>query len=150
MGQRGRPLSIYDKFSVCSKHKNRSNVWWDLSEAWLRSGSLAQGSEEMQEWQIIAAGDWSCSLYAVLKLGNLSIHVSSGQHELFPHLAKSSLIGNVLMLHLCIAHKPHKLKVVTHVGFVRKPTALSNEREVDKHVSSLLRLLSSQRRGCIC
>lgn len=89
----------------------------------------------MQEWPITAAGDWSCSLYTVLNLGNLSVHVSSGQHKLFPHLAKSTLIRNVLMLHLCIAHKPHKLKVVTYVGFVRKPTALSNEREVDKHIS---------------
>lgn len=74
-------------------------------------------------------------MFTVLNLGNLSIHVTSGQQKLFLHLAKRSLIRNVLMLCLCIAHKPHKLKVVTYVGFVRKPAALSNEREVDKHVS---------------
>ena len=73
--------------------------------------------------------------YTVLNLGNLSIHVTSGQQMLFFHLAKRSLVRNVLTLHLCRAHKPHKLKVVTYVGFVRKPAALSNEREVDKRVS---------------
>lgn len=150
MGQGRRPLSIYDKLSVHSRHKKRSNFWWDLSEAWPRSGSLAQGSEMMQAWQIIAAGDWSCSLYTVLNLGNLSIHVTSGQQKIFLHLAKRSLIRNVLLLHQCIAHKPHKLKVLIYVGFVMKPAALSNEREVEKHISLLLRLLSSQWSGCIC
>lgn len=37
------------------------------------------------------------------------------------------------MLHLCIVHKPHKLKVMTYVEFLRKPTALLNESEVGKH-----------------
>lgn len=52
------------------------------------------------------------------------------------------------MLHLCIVHKSHKSKVVTWVGLVKKPHALSNKSDVDKYVSLLLRMQSSQWSGC--
>lgn len=44
----------------------------------------------MQEWQMITAGHQSCSLYMVLNLNNLSIHVTSSQKAL-PPLSKEKL-----------------------------------------------------------
>lgn len=89
MGQGETPLSVCDKLSVHPR----------------------------LECQIIAAGDWSFGLYTVSDSGNLSIRVTSSQEKLFLHLAEKPN-QEWLMLHLCIANKPHKLKI-SCVGFLR-------------------------------
>lgn len=89
MGQGGIPLSVCDKLSLHPR----------------------------LECQIIAAGDWSFGLYTVSYSGNLSICVTSSQEKLFLHLAEK-LNQAWLMLHQCIANKPHKLKIAC-VGFLR-------------------------------
>lgn len=88
MGQGGTPLSICDKLSVYPR----------------------------LECQIIAAGGWSFGFYRVPDSGNLSLCVTSTQHKLFLQLAEK-LNQEWLMLHLCIANKPHKSKV-SCVGFL--------------------------------
>lgn len=102
MGQGGTPLSICDKLSVHPR----------------------------LECQIIAAGGWSFGFYRVPDSGNLSIRVTSTQHKLFLNLSEK-LHQEWLMLHLCIANKPHKLEI-PYVGFLRSLRCLSGTSEGDR------------------